>query len=43
MSVTYGKAQSSDFDRINELFIEMLNTIYNTDRAEGYSAGYMER
>ena len=32
MSLIYGKAQSGDFDRLNELFIEMLRTIYNTEQ-----------
>jgi len=43
MNLTYRKAQRSDFARINELFIEMLMTIYNTDRADGYSEGDMDR
>lgn len=43
MCVIYGKAQSSDFDRLNELFIEMLKTIYHTDQVNGYSAGDMDR
>jgi len=29
--------------RINELFIEMLMTIYNTDQVNGYSEGDMDR
>jgi len=43
MSLIYCKAQSSDFERINELFIEMLMTIYNTDQVNGYSEGDMDR
>jgi len=43
MNLTYSKAQSSDFNRINELFIEMLMTIYNTEKVDGYSEGDMDR
>lgn len=39
----YCKAQSDDFERLNELFIEMLTTIYNTDQVDGYSEGDMDR
>ena len=43
MDLTYCKAQSNDFERINELFIEMLMTIYNTDQVDGYSVGDLDR
>ena len=43
MSLIYCKAQSSDFERLNELFIEMLMTIYNNDQVNGYSEGDMDR
>lgn len=43
MSRTYGKAQSGDFDRINGLFVEMLQTVCHTDRVSGYSPGDMDR
>lgn len=43
MSWIWGKAQRGDFDRLNELFIEMLQTIYDTDQADGYSSGDMDR
>lgn len=43
MSLIYGKAQSGDFDRLNELFIEMLRTIYNTEQVDGYAKGDMDR
>lgn len=43
MSLIYCKAQSGDFERINELFIEMLMTIYNTEQVDGYSTGDLER
>ena len=37
------KATEADFDRINELFIEMLQTIYNTEDVKGYSNGDLDR
>jgi len=43
MSLIYGKAQSGDFDRLNELFIEMLRTIYNSEQVDGYAKGDMDR
>ncbi len=43
MNLKYCKAQNSDFDRLNELFIEMLMTIYNTEQVDGYAAGDMDR
>ena len=43
MGWTYGKAQRKDIDRINALFIEMLQTIYRTNQAEGYPAGALDR
>lgn len=43
MSWSYGKAKSSDFDRLNELFIEMLQTIYHTEQVDGYAEGDMDR
>lgn len=43
MSLTYCKAQNSDFERLNELFIEMLMTIYKTEQVNGYSEGDMDR
>lgn len=43
MSLIYGKAQSGDFDRLNELFMEMLRTIYNTEQVDGYAKGDMDR
>ena len=43
MNLIYCKAQSSDFDRLNELFIEMLMTIYNTEQVDGYVDGDMDR
>ena len=43
MNLKYCKAQNGDFDRLNELFIEMLMTIYNTEQVDGYEAGCMDR
>ena len=43
MDLTYGKALRSDFERLNELFIEMLAAIYNSEQVDGYSAGDMDR
>lgn len=40
MNYTLRKANMNDSAKINELFIEMINTIYNTDDAKGYEAGY---
>jgi len=43
MNLTYCKAQRGDFARLNELFIEMLMTIYSTGHADGYPPGGMDR
>ena len=43
MSWTLGKAEKKDFHRINELFVEMLQTIYQTDQVTGYSEGALDR
>ena len=40
---TLGKAEKKDSNRINELFIEMLQTIYNADQVNGYSEGDLDR
>lgn len=37
------KAKSDDIIRIEELFIEMLKTIYNTDDIAGYETGYLDK
>ena len=42
MSWTLGKAEKKDSDRTNELFIEMLQTIYHTDQVDGYSDGDLD-
>ncbi len=39
----YRKATRDDEDRIKELFIEMLQTIYHTDDVKGYEDGYLDR
>ena len=43
MNCTFGKAEKKDSNRINELFIEMLQTIYHTDQVNGYSDGDLDR
>lgn len=43
MSWILEKAEKKDSGRINELFIEMLQTIYNTDQVNGYSEGDLDR
>lgn len=43
MGWTFGKAEKKDSNRINELFIEMLQTIYNTKQVNGYSDGDLDR
>jgi len=43
MGWTLGKAEKKDSDRINELFIEMLQTIYHTDQVNGYGEGDLDR
>ena len=37
------KAKSADTIRIEELFIEMLRTIYHSDDVEGYETGYLDK
>ena len=43
MSYAFGKAEKKDFPQINELFVEMLQTIYQTDQVKGYSDGDLDR
>lgn len=43
MSWTFGKAEKEDFHRINELFVEMLQTIYYTEQVDGYSENALDR
>lgn len=43
MNYTFGKAGKKDFPRINELFLEMLGTIYQTDQVTGYPDGALDR
>ena len=42
MDFIYRKAEPADSARIEELFEEMLRTIYHTDDVEGYEAGYLD-
>lgn len=43
MNHTFRKAGPADADRINELFIEMLNTICSVNDAQGYEQGYLDK
>ena len=43
MTCSIRKAVRSDEQRICELFIEMLQTIYHTDDVHGYDPGYLDR
>lgn len=42
-AITLRKAERKDFPRINELFTEMLRTIYRTEQANGYPEGALDR
>ena len=42
MEITIRRAKPQDIPRINELFVEMLRTIHQTDHAEGYAAGALD-
>ena len=43
MDFIYRKANMADAARINELFVEMLQTIYHTDDVKGYENGYLDK
>lgn len=43
MSYCIRKAVQEDEQRIFELFIEMLQTIYHTEDFQGYEPGYLDR
>ena len=43
MAYRIRKAIPEDEQRIRELFIEMLQTIYHTEDVEGYESGYLDR
>ena len=43
MTCSIRKAVRADEQRICELFIEMLQTIYHTDDVHGYDPGYLDR
>lgn len=43
MEWTIRRAVKNDESRINELFIEMLQTIYNEKNSDGYEEGYLDR
>ena len=43
MTYSIRKAVQGDEQRICELFIEMLQTIYHTEDVQGYEPGYLLR
>ena len=43
MNWTLEKAEKKDFSRINELFVEMLQTIYQTQQVKEYPDGVLDR
>ncbi|MBR5419832.1 MAG: GNAT family N-acetyltransferase [Lachnospiraceae bacterium] len=43
MQFFYRKAEASDKGRIEELFWEMLRTIYHTDDVQGYEETYLDK
>jgi len=43
MTYSIRKAVRADEQRICELFIEMLQTIYHTEDVQGYDPGYLDR
>ncbi|MBQ6653972.1 MAG: GNAT family N-acetyltransferase [Erysipelotrichaceae bacterium] len=43
MEFTYRKAESSDRQRIAELYEEMLRTIHHCEDVEGYREGYLDK
>ena len=43
MIYTYRKAETKDSDKINQLFIEMMQTIRGTDQVNGYNDGYLDK
>ena len=43
MDYVLRKAKSDNRIRIEELFVEMLKTIYHTDDVEGYETGYLDK
>ena len=43
MTCSIRKAVQGDEQRIRELFIEMLQTIYHTEDVQGYEPGYLHR
>ena len=43
MNYTFRKAESKDSDRINQLFVEMMQTIRATNQVKGYPDGYLNK
>ena len=43
MDYTFRKAEKKDSEKINQLFIEMIQTIHGTKQAKGYPDGYLDK
>ncbi len=43
MNYTYKKAKKKDAGIINQLFIEMMQTVRGTDKVNGYPDGYLDK
>ena len=43
MDYTFRKAVKQDSEKINQLFIEMMQTIRGTDQVNGYNDGYLDK
>ena len=43
MDYTFRKAEKKDSEKINQLFIEMMQTIRGTKQANGYPDGYLNK
>ena len=43
MDYTFRKAVKQDSEKINQLFIEMMQTIRGTDQVSGYNDGYLDK
>jgi ribosomal protein S18 acetylase RimI-like enzyme len=43
MEIKFIKAKKQDEKQINQLFIEMIQTIHNTPNPQGFKKGYLEK
>ena len=43
MDLVLQRAEKNDFNKINELFKEMRQSVYNLDNAKGYECGDLDR